>query len=471
METEGYVGLAELRQRALDEKKPFDYDQRDRRHPRARPLHDPLHAEGAAAALHSRPWPAATCTARSRARWSSSTATRPRRIRSAPGPFKLVQWRRSSLIVFETQPRLPRDALRRRARRRRRRGPGAARPLQGPPPADGRPRRDLDHRGGAAALALVRQRRGRRRLPRRLPVRAAGDAERQGRAEPRQAAASAATRSSRRPAHFYLFNMDDPVVGGYTPAQVALRRAIGLGIDSRKIIDYAYNGLGTVAQGPTLPHTTAYDPKLKTECGDYDPARARALLDLYGFVDRDGDGWRERPDGSPLVLRVSTQSRRRATARSPRCSIKNMKVLGIRIELDDRAVAGEPEGGARRQLPGVVGRRLVGSRPTRAARSSATTAGRSAARTWRASGCRRSTRSTTASQTLPDGPERLAAFREAERIGARLHAVQVHAQPRLARHDAEARDRLPPAGVLAGLVAVRRHRRRRRRRPRRGPEP
>ena len=30
---------------------------------------------------------------------------------------------------------------------------------------------------------------------------------------------------------------------------------------------------------------------------DYDPARAKALLDLYGYVDRNGDGWRERPDG------------------------------------------------------------------------------------------------------------------------------------------------------------------------------
>ena len=58
------------------------------------------------------------------------------------------------------------------------------------------------------------------------------------------------------------------------------------------------------SQGPTLPNTTAYDPTLKTEVGDYDPARARALLDLYGYVDKDGDGWRERPDGSPLVLRV-----------------------------------------------------------------------------------------------------------------------------------------------------------------------
>jgi ABC-type transport system substrate-binding protein len=127
--------------------------------------------------------------------------------------------------------------------------------------------------------------------------------------------------------------MDDPVVGGYSAAQVALRRAIGLGVDTRKIIAYAYNGLGTVSQGPTLPGTNAYDPSLKTEFSDHDPARSRALLDLYGFADRDGDGWRERPDGSPLALRVNSepQTRNRKIAE---VFVKNMKEIGIRVEMN-----------------------------------------------------------------------------------------------------------------------------------------
>ena len=40
------------------------------------------------------------------------------------GPYRLAQWRRSSLIVLDAQPELPRALLRRRARRRRRRRPG-----------------------------------------------------------------------------------------------------------------------------------------------------------------------------------------------------------------------------------------------------------------------------------------------------------------------------------------------------------
>ena len=30
------------------------------------------------------------------------------------------------------------------------------------------------------------------------------------------------------------------------------------------------------------------------------------MLDLYGYVDKNGDGWREQPNGEPLLLEYST---------------------------------------------------------------------------------------------------------------------------------------------------------------------
>jgi ABC-type transport system substrate-binding protein len=103
------------------------------------------------------------------------------------------------------------------------------------------------------------------------------------------------------------FNMDDPVIGGMTPDKVALRRAISLAYDVRKEIQLARRGQGVPAQAPIVPNTSGYDPAFKSEMSDFDPARARALLDMYGYVDRDGDGWRELPDGSPLVLTRNTE--------------------------------------------------------------------------------------------------------------------------------------------------------------------
>jgi ABC-type transport system substrate-binding protein len=45
-----------------------------------------------------------------------------------------------------------------------------------------------------------------------------------------------------------------------------------------------------------------YDASNVTDVFDHDLPRARALLDLHGYVDRDGDGWREAPDGSRLEI-------------------------------------------------------------------------------------------------------------------------------------------------------------------------
>ncbi len=140
-----------------------------------------------------------------------------------------------------------------------------------------------------------------------------------------------AQRLARADVVYTVFNMDDPVVGGYGPAQVALRRAIGLGYDNEEEIRKLRRGLGVPAQSVVPPSTFGYDPALKTEMSEFDPARANALLDLYGFVDRDGDGWRERPDGSPLVLQFHTD---RSQALRPFNELwqRHMAALHLRME-------------------------------------------------------------------------------------------------------------------------------------------
>ena len=56
------------------------------------------------------------------------------------GPYRLAQWKRSSRIVLREQPELPRGALRRAAAGRRRAAAGHCAAVQGPAPADDRPR-------------------------------------------------------------------------------------------------------------------------------------------------------------------------------------------------------------------------------------------------------------------------------------------------------------------------------------------
>ncbi|MEQ1806290.1 MAG: ABC transporter substrate-binding protein [Burkholderiaceae bacterium] len=104
-----------------------------------------------------------------------------------------------------------------------------------------------------------------------------------------------------------LFNQENPIVGGNSPAKVALRRAIALAYNSDEEIRLVRKNQAVLAQGAIAPLVFGYDASLKTEMSDFDVPRAKALLDLYGYVDRDADGWREQPDGSPLVLEYATQ--------------------------------------------------------------------------------------------------------------------------------------------------------------------
>jgi ABC-type transport system substrate-binding protein len=104
-----------------------------------------------------------------------------------------------------------------------------------------------------------------------------------------------------------LFNLEHPLVGGLEPHKVALRRAIWLSLNVERFIRLGYRGQGISAQSILMPGTTGYDAAFHSENGEYSPARAKALLDLYGYVDKDGDGWRETPDGKPLVIECATQ--------------------------------------------------------------------------------------------------------------------------------------------------------------------
>jgi ABC-type transport system substrate-binding protein len=130
-----------------------------------------------------------------------------------------------------------------------------------------------------------------------------------------------------------FFFMENPLVGGYTPDKVALRRAIALAYDGDAYVRHVMGGFGIRAQSTLVPHTSGYDAAYKSEMSDFSPARAKALLDLHGYVDRNGDGWREQPDGSPLVLVMATMSSqldRRANELWKRC----MDAVGLKMVFD-----------------------------------------------------------------------------------------------------------------------------------------
>ena len=328
MENRKLLGLSGLRKQALDSKQPFDYDKPIEglraldRYTLQFKVEDPLPRMQEMLAVSDLFGAVAREVTEF---YGDKIAEHP----VGTGPFKLAQWRRSSLIVLERNP-----AYRERL-------------WQADPAAD-------DAEGQAIATRL----RGRKlplldrveisiieeQQPRwlsflngqadfidRLPNDFIDVALPGGRLAPnlaKQGITGKRVLTSDVVTTYY--NMTDPVVGGLQPERVALRRAMNLGVDIDREIRTVRRGMAIPAQSPVMPHLSGYDPKFKSENSEYNPAKARALLDLYGYKDINNDGWRERPDGSPLALNIATQPDQ-LSRQLDELWQKNMAAIGIKM--------------------------------------------------------------------------------------------------------------------------------------------
>jgi hypothetical protein len=99
--------------------------------------------------------------------------------------------------------------------------------------------------------------------------------------------------------------MEDPVVGGLTTDRIALRRAISMAYNVDEDIRIARQGQAEPSTQPLPPNVEGHDPNFQGYVR-YDVRGAKALLDKFGYIDGDGDGGRDLPDGKPLVLSLAS---------------------------------------------------------------------------------------------------------------------------------------------------------------------
>jgi ABC-type transport system substrate-binding protein len=136
---------------------------------------------------------------------------------------------------------------------------------------------------------------------------------------------------------YSYFAMKDPVVGGYTPEKIALRRAISMGNDIQEEIAIPRKNQAIPAQSPIGPGAAGYDPTFRTTAIEHNPSKAKALLDMYGYVDCNGDGWRDLPrkDASgacePMVIEYAAAP---DGQQQPLVELwkKNMDAIGINMQ-------------------------------------------------------------------------------------------------------------------------------------------
>lgn len=330
VEETGFLGLAELRANSLKSGKPFDYDQE---------IEGIRTLDRYTLQLRTaKPRPSLIETLASGDSFGAVTREVVEfygdQIMAHPvgtGPYRLAQWRRSSLIVLERNP-LYRDVrwdfavdandAESQAVAKRLRGQRL--------PLIDRIEISIIEEQQPRWLAFLNQQIDALGVPSDFVQQAMP----QGKLAPNLARRKVQGYQSLLPVVSYTyFNMEDPIVGGYTPEKVALRRAVALGMDVEREIRLVRRGQAIPAQSAMVPHTTGYDPKFRSDMSRYDPARAKALLDIYGYIDRDKDGWRDRPDGSPLTLQIATQSDQNSRQFDELWK-RNMTAIGLRVEFN-----------------------------------------------------------------------------------------------------------------------------------------
>jgi ABC-type transport system substrate-binding protein len=205
---------------------------------------------------------------------------------------------------------------------------------------------------------------------------------------------------------------------------VALRRAISLAYDVYEEIRLIRRGRAVPAQSPITPHTTGYDAKFKTEMSDYDPARARALLDAFGFVDRNGDGWRERPDGTRLELVMATEPEQ-INRHYNELFKKSMNAVGIRVRFNTQQWPENLKAAdAGKLMMWMLGESSASPDGQDAlARMYGPLAGNNNLARFQLD---EFDRLYERAQVLPDGPERAALFRQAQRIAVAYMPYKIH---------------------------------------------
>jgi ABC-type transport system substrate-binding protein len=310
---EEIVGLAALRTRALQTRQPFDYDT-EVAGLRAQDRYTLRIELGKSSPrfLFNLADPSTTGAVAREAvqKYGDNIAEHP----VGTGPFRLTQWQRSSRIVLERNPQFRDEIFDETPAKDDALGQAIAQRLQGKRlPLIDRIEVSIIEESQPRWLAFLNAEHD---LIERVPDDFSSLAMPKNQLAPHLAKRGMQLfRSAQSDIYFTYFNMEHPVVGGYTQDKVALRRAIALAFDTRLEIRQARRSQAVPAEGPLPPGTFGYDPLWRSEMSVYDPGRAKALLDLYGYIDQDGDGWRDLPGGQPLVLRMSTTPDQQARQR------------------------------------------------------------------------------------------------------------------------------------------------------------
>ncbi|MFN8021098.1 MAG: ABC transporter substrate-binding protein [Acidimicrobiales bacterium] len=113
-----------------------------------------------------------------------------------------------------------------------------------------------------------------------------------------------------------------------------VRHAIFQAVDRQAIFDGVSLGYGEVGTTMSPSADTSWIPDLGVDNWSYDPAAANKLLDEAGYVDTDGDGVREMPDGGqPLTFRYAERSESENADSIREFMVEYMDAIGVELDV------------------------------------------------------------------------------------------------------------------------------------------
>jgi len=112
-----------------------------------------------------------------------------------------------------------------------------------------------------------------------------------------------------------------------------VRKAISMAIDKDYIVNTLMGGFGTKGSVPISVHTPGYINST-AQPPAFDLNGAKALMDSVGIIDRNGDGFREYKDGSPIKATILTPPKDYDPVRADAGIMisNNLKSIGLNID-------------------------------------------------------------------------------------------------------------------------------------------
>lgn len=120
---------------------------------------------------------------------------------------------------------------------------------------------------------------------------------------------------------------------------VNFRRAVSMLIDRQTIVDVAGYGYPLVNEDPSMLgelYKAFANPEVATKFGQYgkfDKDAATALLDKSGYVDKDNDGFRDNPDGTPIAIDIEVPNGWTDWIDAVQIAIESLKGAGLNVKM------------------------------------------------------------------------------------------------------------------------------------------